>query len=474
MRKTFGSYKFQLISQFLVESVIFSFISVLLAFGLAMILLPEFNLVSGKNMARSELFNPFLIAGAAVLVLIVGLFAGSYPAFYLTRFKIVDVFKGSAAKGSKSGLVRGILVTLQFTISILLIICTSIVYSQLQYTQKKDLGFDRNKAIVISNADRLGKNRAAFKNELMKENGIVAASYATSTIPGVNNTTIYRKPGVDEDHLVGEYFADYDHVPAMGYSLANGRNFSRDFPSDTTALLVNQAVVKEMGWNDPIGEKLISFNGPKPEELTVVGVLKDFNFESLKNKVRPLVIRLGTSFGNDMVVRYSGNDPKKTVNRIESKWKEFAANEPFQYNFLDENFDNLYKSDVKVGKLLTIFSSLAILIACLGLFGLAAYTAEQRTREIGIRKAMGATSANIVRLLSSEFIKFIIFAFAFAVVPAWYLITKWLQNFEYHVNINYLIFLLSGLAALAIALLTVSYQSLKAARINPADTLRYE
>lgn len=474
MRKTFGSFHSQLISQFLVESFIFSFIAVVLAFLLAFFLLPEFNLISGKNLSREELFNPLIIAGAAGLAVVVGLVAGSYPAFYLARFRIVEVFKGSAARGSRSGRVRGILVTVQFTISIVLIICTSIVYSQLQYTRKKDLGFDKKKAIAIRNADRLGNNRNAFKNDLAQQHGIVAISFANSTIPEVNNNTVYRKPGADEDHLVGEYFADYEHLVAMGYSLAEGRNFSKDFPSDTTAMLVNQALVREMNWDHPVGEKLIAFNGPQQQELRVVGVLKDFNYESLTHQVRPLLIRLSTGFGNDLVVRYSSPDAKEAVKLVENKWKEYSSSEPFEYNFLDENFNALYKSDVKVGKLLTIFSLLAILIACLGLFGLAAYTAEQRTREIGIRKAMGASSASIVQLLSSEFTRFIIFAFVLAVVPAWYLISKWLENFAFRVNISYMIFILSGLSALVIALLTVSYQSIKAARINPAETLRYE
>jgi putative ABC transport system permease protein len=473
MRKTFGSLKSQLIFQFLVESVIYSFLAVILAYVLTIILLPQFNLVSGKILTRDVLFNPLLFTFIAGIILIVGILAGSYPAFYLTRFRIVDVFKGSAAKGTRGGLMRGILVTVQFGISIILIICTSIVYNQLQYTRKKDLGFDKEKVLVISNTDRIGSNRNAFKSELMKENGIVAASYSNSLIPGVNNTTVYRKPGVDEDHLVGEYYSDYEHMIAMGFKLAEGRYFSKDFPSDSMGLVVNQAVVKEMGWENPIGEKLISFNGPKPLELTVVGVLKDFNFESLKTKIRPLVIRYG-NFGNVMAVRYSSIDPVEAVKLIERKWKEFASNEPFEYNFLDENFNDLYRAEMKIGKLLTIFSALAIFIACLGLFGLAAYTAEQRTREIGIRKAMGASSYTIFELLSVEFIKFVIIAFFISIIPAWYLISKWLENFVYHVSINYLIFIGGGLVALLIAILTVSYQSIKASRLNPAETLRYE
>ncbi len=474
MRKTFGSLKSQLITQFLVESMIFSLVSVILAFLTAVLLLPEYNLLAGTDLTRSELFNPLLIGAAAGLVFIIGLLAGSYPAFYLTRFKIAEVFKGSAAKGTKSGLLRGVLVTLQFAISILLIICTAVVFSQMRYTRNKDLGFDRNKVITISNADKLGSNRNAFKDALKKEHNIEAVSFATNTFPGVNNTTVYRKPGVDEDHLVGQYYADYDQVPALKLRIAAGRNFSKDFPSDSLAVLVNQALVKEMGWKDPVGEKIISLDNEKPLELTVVGVIKDFNFQSLKEQVRPIVIRLATNFGNDLIIRYSGNNPRQVIATIESKWKELTSGEPFEYNFMDEKFNDLYKSDIRVGHLLTIFATLAIFIACLGLFGLAAFTAEQRTREIGIRKALGATSTSIVRLLSSEFLKYVFIAFLIAIIPAWYFIHNWLENFAYRVNINYLIFLAGGLLAFIIAMLTVSYQSIKAATVNPAETLRYE
>ncbi len=474
MRKTFGSLKSQLMAQFLMESMIFSLIAVILAFILTAVLLPEYNLLSGKELTRASLLNSNFILGAVVLIIIVGLFAGSYPAFYLTRFKIVEVFKGGAAKGTKGGWIRGTLVTIQFAISILLIICTSLVFTQMEYTRNKDLGFDRKNVIIVSNTDKLGSNRSPFKEELIKDQGISSASYSTNTFPGINNRTVFRKPGVDEDHICGQYYADYDQVPTLKLRIIEGRNFSRDFPSDSSAILVNQALVKELGWENPVGERLMSFNGPKPEELRVVGVIEDFNFESLREKVFPLVIRLGATFGNEMSVRYSGINPNKAVKEIESKWKEFASGEPFQYNFLDDRFNDLYQSDMRIGKLLTIFTGLAILIACLGLFGLAAYTAEQRTREIGIRKAMGASSLSIVRLMNSEFVKFILIAFIVAVVPAWYFITNWLQHFVYRVPVNYFIFVLSGVAALVIALLTVSYQSVKAARVNPAETLRYE
>ena len=473
MRKTLGSLKSQLISQFLIESTIYSFIAVTLAAFVVSVLLPQFNLLSGKELEFSQLLNPLMIFGAITLMLLIGILAGSYPAFYLTRFKVADVFKGSAAKGSKSGLIRGGLVVIQFSISILLIICTMLVYRQLQYTQNKNLGFDKEKVIVISNVDRLESNRKAFKDALQNDANIVAASYSNSVIPGVNNTTIFRKPESEEDHIIGLYFADHEHFDVMGFELVGGRNFSREFPSDSTAMLVNEAIVDAMGWEDPIGERLISFNGEKPMEITVVGVLKDYNFESLRENIRPIMIRLG-DFGNDMTVRYTHEDPKEAVELLESKWKEVAPNEPFEFAFLDERFDEMYRAEQRLGVLFTIFTGLAIFIACLGLFGLAAFTAEQRTKEIGIRKAMGASSFTIVRLLSSEFVKFILIAFVISIYPAYYFISGWLENFVYRIGIDWWVFLLSGIIAFVIALITVSFQSVKASRLDPATTLRYE
>lgn len=473
MRKTLGSLKSQLISQFLIESTIYSFIAVTLAAFVVSVLLPQFNLLSGKELEFSQLLNPLMIFGAITLMLLIGILAGSYPAFYLTRFKVADVFKGSAAKGSKSGLIRGGLVVIQFSISILLIICTMLVYRQLQYTQNKNLGFDKEKVIVISNVDRLESNRKAFKDALQNDANIVAASYSNSVIPGVNNTTIFRKPESEEDHIIGLYFADHEHFDVMGFELVAGRNFSREFPSDSTAMLVNEAIVDAMGWEDPIGERLISFNGEKPMEITVVGVLKDYNFESLRENIRPIMIRLG-DFGNDMTVRYTHEDPKEAVELLESKWKEVAPNEPFEFAFLDERFDEMYRAEQRLGVLFTIFTGLAIFIACLGLFGLAAFTAEQRTKEIGIRKAMGASSFTIVRLLSSEFVKFILIAFVISIYPAYYFISGWLENFVYRIGIDWWVFLLSGIIAFVIALITVSFQSVKASRLDPATTLRYE
>ena len=472
LRKTFGSLRGQLINQFLMESLIYSVLAAVLAIVFVVVLLPQFNLVSGKVLLISALYSPLMIGGFILIILVVGLLAGSYPAFYLTQFKVTEVLKGNIAKGMKGGKVRGALVVLQFAISIFLIICTVIVYQQIQFTQNKNLGFDKDKVLVIYNAFQLDNNRVAFKNALMDEHTISSASYSNNVIPGVNNTTVFRKDGADDDHILGQYYADYEHVETMGFVMSEGRNFSRDFPTDSMAVMVNQATVDEMAWENPLEEYLISFDNGFQERLKVIGVIHDFNFMSLKQEVTPLIVRL-TEQSNLMTVRLNTDDFNEAVGLIEGKWKEFAPNQPFEFAFLDQNFDELYRSESRLSILFSIFTVIAIAIASLGLFGLAAFTAEQRTKEIGIRKAMGASNFKIMLLLSSEFTKYVIIAFALSVVPSYYFISNWLEGFVYKVDISISVFIVSGVMALIVALLTVSYQSIKASSVSPTESLRY-
>lgn len=473
LRKTFGSLRGQLINQFLVESLIFSIISGLLAVTLVYLLLPVFNNFAGKGIAGTSLFTIEMFSLVVGLSLFVGILAGSYPAFYLTAFRPSEVLKGKVKSGTKSGRLRGILVVAQFSISIILIVCTIIVYQQLNYTQNVNLGFNRENVIVVQNTSRLEGNRKVFKDNLMVLSNISAASYTNSVIPGVNNTTVFKTPGSEIDHIMGTYLADYEHLGALGLSLAEGRNFSRDFASDSSAVIVNEATVKEMGWENPIGEKLWFF-GETEQIFTVVGVVKDFNFESLHTNVRPLVLRF-LNEANTMVVRVEkGTSASDAVETIKAEWQEVAPNEIFQYGFLDEDFDALYRSEQRLGKIFYLFTSIAIFIACLGLFGMAAFIAEQRTKEVGIRKALGASEMGISALLSKEFVKYIAFAMLIAIYPAYYIMSEWLEGFAYRVNISPIVFIISGLVALAIALITVSYQAIKAAKVNPVESLKYE
>jgi putative ABC transport system permease protein len=371
----------------------------------------------------------------------------------------------------KSKGVRSTLVVSQFALSIFLIIFTAVVYKQIIFMQDRDLGIDKQGVLILNNMDRLGKNRDAFKNAIDVQTGIVKSSYTNNSFPGVNNTTVFKSTRSEQDHIMGLYFADYDHQELMGFEIKEGRYFSKDFPSDSTAILLNEAAVREFGFDKPLDEE-VQFNDNKPERLRVIGVFKDFNFESLKNKVRPLSIRL-TKNSSQLMIRYNTN-PKVAVATVEKVWKQQAANEPFDYNFLDENFDELFRSEQRMSTIFSIFSGLAIFIACLGLFALAAFTSEQRTKEIGIRKAMGASVLSLTILLSREFTKLVVIAFLPAAVVAWYVSNQWLQDFEYRTQISPLLLLWSGLGAVTIAWVTVSYQAIKTAIANPVNSLRYE
>lgn len=473
MRKTFGAVNNQLIGQFMLESLIYTLMAVILAIVAVIVLLPQFNLLSGKNITYLSLLDSQIILGVVLIIVVVALLAGSYPALYLTSFNIAAVTKGKVASGMKSGNIRGALVIVQFTISIILLICTAIVFQQLQYTQNKNLGFQKENVIVIYNASRVGDNREALKQSLLNMNDVVTASYANHVIPGTNNTTVFRRPGVEKDHLISTYWADYEHTEAMGFEMLYGRYFSRDFASDSNAVVINEATAREMGWQDPVNEEMWSFNEENPRMLNVIGVLKDFNFESLRDNIRPLIIRL-TAQSTNLLIRFKSENPQQAIGLIAAEWKKFAPNEPFDFEFLDQKFDALYRSEQRMGSLFTTFTIMAIVIACLGLLGLSAFTAEQKTKEIGIRKSLGATDLNIITLLNKEFSKFVVIAFLVALLPSYYFVNQWLSGFAYRIDINLLVFILSGVVTFFVALITVSFQAFKASKLNPTEALRHE
>lgn len=472
LRKTLGSLRGQMITQFLAESFLYSFITVIFALITCYFVLPYFNQLAGKELSMNIFATPPFVMGMVALIIVVGLIAGSYPAFYLTAFNPVDVLKGKVRSGMKSKGVRSSLVVFQFALSIFLIIFTAVVYQQITFMEQRNLGLDKHNVLILNNASKLGNNMETFKNSLAAQPSILKTSYTNNVFPGVNSTTVFRAGGEDNDHIMGIYFADYDHQEVMRFEVKEGRYFSKDFPSDSTSILLNEAAVKEFGFTKPLQEEVIYNDDGKKVKFKVVGVIKDFNFESLRNKVRPLAIRL-TNKSDNLMVRYEGS-PEKALAIIEKLWKEQTANEPIHYTFLDQNFDRLFRLEQRMGQLLGVFSGLAIFIACLGLFALAAFTTEQRTKEIGIRKAMGATMPSLVLLLSKEFTVLVVFAFIPAAVAGWYTSYRWLEGFEYRIEISPLIFICSGLGAIIIAWLTVSYQSLKASLTNPVNSLRYE
>jgi len=472
LRKTLGSLRSTLISQFLAESFIYTLAGTLLAIGAMYVLLPGFNTLSGKQLHFYSLRDPIIFSSLIAIFLVVSLLAGSYPAFYLTSFNPVEVLKGKVKAGMRSKGIRSSLVVIQFTISIALIICTLIVYNQLNYLQDKNLGLDKKSVLVLRNTRMLASNINAFKEELSNESGIASASYTNNTFPGVNNTTVFREAGSEQDRMMGQYFADYDHLNVLKIELAEGRFFSKDFLSDSTACVLNEAAVRELGWKDPLNEKLTSFIDDKPFDMNVVGVVKDFNFQSLKINVRPLVIRL-TKESNTMLIRYEGS-ASEAVSKIEGLWKKRAINQPFEYTFLDENFDQLFREEQRLGKVFSVMTGIAIFVACLGLLGLASFTAEQRTKEIGIRKVLGASVSSVNTLLSKEFILLVGISFVLASGIAWYAMNTWLSTFAYRIEMGVTVFIISGVMALSIALATVSFHFVKAARSNPTEALKYE
>ncbi len=471
LRKTLGSLRSTLMAQFIAESFLYTFTGTVLAFLAVYALLPGFNLLAGKELQFNSILSTQSVIGIGIIFFLVSILAGSYPAFYLTSFNPVDVLKGKVRSGMKSKGIRSILVVVQFTISIALIISTMVVYKQLSYLQDKNIGLDKQQVLVLRNTSRLASNMNGFKESLNNTTGIVNSSYTNNVFPGVNNTTIFRAAGTTQDRLMGAYFADYNHLDVLRMTLAEGRFFSKDFPSDSTACVINEAALKELGWTD-INHKLTNFNGDKPLDMTVVGVVKDFNFESFKSKVRPLVIQL-TSKSNNMLIRYEGS-AKDAVERVETLWKKNATNEPFEYTFLDENFDELFREEQRLGQVFSAMTGIAIFIACLGLLGLASFTAEQRTKEIGIRKVMGASVSSVSAMLSKEFMILVGISFVVACALTWYFMNSWLSTFAYHIELSIWVFALGGFLAAAIAWLTVSFHFIKAARSNPAVSIRNE
>jgi putative ABC transport system permease protein len=474
LRKTLGSQKRQLIAQFLSESFIFSTCAMLFALVLAYIIMPSFNLLAGKQLSLAALIDPWFVAGAIALIVVVGLLAGSYPALYLTSFNPVEALKGKLRSGLRTKSVRSALVVVQFSVSIFLIAATLVVFQQLNYMQSKNLGIDKARVITVQNTRGLGDKRLAFKDQLEQKAGIVSTSYTNNLFPGINNINVFRIAGSEQDRLLASYFADWDHQQVMKFKVKDGRYFSRDMATDSSACLINESAVRELGWNleSAIGSELLDYSGDQPKIIRVIGIVEDFNYESLKNQVRPLVIQL-VDQSRQLMVRYEGN-PREATEAIGALWKEFLPGVPFEYSFLDEDFDALFRAEMRLRDLFTVFSGLAIFIACLGLFALAAFLTEQRTKEIGIRKAMGADVAGLVFALSKEFIVLVLISFALATAPAWYVMQQWLNGFAFRIDLEVAVFLLAGMLALVVAVLTIGFQALKAARANPIHSLRYE
>jgi putative ABC transport system permease protein len=479
IRKVLGTERKRLVLQFLTESILMTIFSLGLGLVLAYLILPLFNEVAGKSLELKDVFSPMILPLLIALPFAVGVLAGSYPAFFLSRFRPIEVLKGKLNLGSKSGGLRSILVVFQFAISIILIIGTVIIYKQLNYIQTKNLGFNKDQVLVINNAYALGNNRNAFRNDLMQQPGVANSTYS-AYLPVTNSSrssnTFSKEAVLDSKSGINmqNWVIDYDYIPTMGMDMLKGRNFSKEFGSDSLAIIINEATAKLLGYEDPIGKKLYKVMGHQTQETvgkTIVGVVKDFHYESLREGIAPLCMELGVStyFASFKV---QADKIPGIVKTAESKWKAMAPGMPFSYRFLDESFSDMYRNESRVGKIAFIFSLLAIVIACLGLFGLATYMAEQRTKEIGVRKVLGATVGNIVTMLSKDFMRLVFISSIVAFPLAWWFMNKWLQDFAFRITIGWWVFLFAAIIAVLIALLTISFQAVKAAVANPVNALK--
>jgi putative ABC transport system permease protein len=484
IRKVLGSDKKQLIKQFLSEAMLYSIISTILALLLVFVSLKPFNNVSGKALEFSSIFNSITAFFVIGLCLITGLLAGLYPAFYLTSFNPVTVLKGMKIfKNNFSNLfIRNGLVVFQFTVSIALIICTIIVFQQLKYTQNKDMGLNKESVVEIANTKRLGNNEEAFREELLKQIGVINASSSTS-IPTKDNFGDGYNPEQAEtdkplinDIGLSSFMVDENFIPTLKMKMLQGRNFSKAF-NDSASVILNETAAKQIGWKQPVG-KYLDYPG-NDQKFKVIGVVKDFNISSLHDIVEPFALFSNSSKtysvnSSFISVRLQPGNINTYLNNIENTWKKFAPGTPFDYSFLDEDFDALYRSEQRMGKVFGIFTFLSVFVACLGLFGLSIYTAERRRKEIGVRKVLGASVQSVVTLLSKDFIKLVLIAFFIASPIALWAMNKWLQGFSYRINISWWVFVVAGFGALVIMLITVSFQAIKAAIANPVESLRIE
>jgi len=476
VRKVVGSSRGELIRQFLSESIFLSFLSFLLALALVEMALPVFSTVVGKEFSAARVLDWSFLLAFLTGAVIIGVAAGSYPAFLMASFRPVAVLKGKIQSSMKGKRFRDALVIFQFCASIVLLVGTAVIYAQLNYIRDKDLGFDKEQVVVIQRAEKLGSQQLAFKEQLDQNPGVLSATFTDSLPQMLLEAKVFQKEGEgsQENNTLITITADYDLVDTYRLKMIAGRYFERERSTDTTAVVLNEAAIKALDIRDPLEKRLILV-GLKRKPMDIIGIINDFHMESLHTKIGPTAVILAGAYPSVLLsVRVRPDELPKTLGYLEGQWRTFTNNQPFEYVFFDDQFDLLYKGEVQAGKVITAFACLAVFVACLGLLGMASFTASQRTKEIGIRKVLGATTSGILVLLNKDFVKRVLAANLIAWPLAYYVMTKWLQNFAYRIRINIWMFLGSAVIALLIALFTVSYQSLKAARNDPVDSLRYE
>ncbi|MEX1054404.1 MAG: FtsX-like permease family protein, partial [Rhodothermales bacterium] len=473
-----GSPRRMLVGQFLAESLVFSALAIPPALLLVVLSIGPFNQLTGKEL-ELHLFQPWWLPLAVMLLpLTVGIVAGSYPGFYLSSFRPVQVLKGTFRAGGGNRRLRHALVVIQFATTIALIVCTLLVQRQLSFMREADLGFDREGIVLLDNENnRLGEQGEVFKERLKRHPEIVSASISTGVPPFDGFEDGYNVEGSDNSLSMISYLTDEDFVSTLGIEIARGRDFSRDYAADAESVILNEAAVRAFGLTDPIGT-IIEYPGGSGR-FRVIGVMKDFNFLTLRSPVTPFALfhRASNSYqisASSVAVRLANTDLDAAISLLQNEWKAMAPDMPFEYSFLDENFDRQYENDRRLGRMFGVFSLLAVCIACMGLLGLAAFAAEQRTKEIGIRKVLGADVPGLVALLSKDFMRLVAIAFLVAAPPAYLVMRSWLEDFVYRIEIGPSLFLLTGILVLAIALATVSFQAVRTAMADPVRSLRYE
>ncbi len=475
MRKVSGSRRGPLVLQFLSESVIFTVISLIISIVLLIVLLPKFNLLAGKSFDLHVIYSTVVLLSLAVVILVVGIFGGSYPAFFLSRFSPVTVLKGEITQGSAGSLFRKILVVIQFTVSVIMIICTMVVFRQLNYLKTMDQGFDQKNVVGLQLNGALNRKYPVLKQALLDNPNIKYVSSTNSAVGEGSGKLIFNVETDQGMAQKGVNFAvvDHDFIETLGIKIVKGRDFQQDMPSDTlSAVVVNETFVNRMGWKDPIGKK-IEAGDANTLRARVIGVMKDYHQTGMYNSIESLLLAY-RPLNNVVYIKLSGNDTKATISFIETKWKEVFPGEPFLYTYLSQRFNRQFEADEKRGFIFTLFTILAILIACLGLFGLASYMVEQRTKEIGIRKVFGASENIILRLISRDFLILVTIGIVIAVPVAYYFMHHWLENYVYRTSIRAPLIILAALLTILITFITISYKAYQASVMNPANSLKTE
>lgn len=476
IRKVVGAARFQLARQFIGESIIICFLAFILCVLLCTIFMPLFNQLAGKVIATGIFNNPLHIVSLFGLSVAIGILAGFYPSLVLSSFKPVLVLKGSFAKSTRGLLLRKGLVVFQFMVSVVLIVGTIVVYNQLMYMRNQNLGFNKAQEMIINT--NFDKNKDAFKQSLSAIPGVVSTTYS-SAVPGSNSfssgySQIENKAGEMQKTNIDIDFVDFDYIKQYNVPIIAGRGFDRAYATDTgNAMVINESAVKMLGYATPqqaVGRKFDQWG----RKGTIIGVMKNYHYRGLQQAIAPMVMRIETWAWGTISVKIAAGKLPETISAIEKSWNKAIPNRPFEYDFLDDMFNQQYKSEEKFGSLFLNFAVLAIFISCLGLLGLASYSTIQRTKEIGVRKVLGASVTSIINLLSMDFIKLVLLAFVMAAPVGWYVMNMWLKGFAYHEDISWQVFALSGLTSLVIAFIAISFQGIKAALANPVKSLRTE